>query len=341
MQNMCVVVTFHAWQQMYREEKKAREHAKEIQQQLAIKEKEAEARLQKSQQESELRLKELHDAYARPPMEEIGVQTMNEPIPTQTDEDTFNEIKKQEQEELARIELEKMTKLQQEKEKKEREERFQKFLELERLEDERKKAAESQRQLLEDKSKRPKFSEKGPENLFAQDSLAMVDDSETKADIDNNLKGPLKELDTYSMDSLGSLESITNSPRDVHKLYKHTSQNKKDASSKNGNETSLYPHTTKQGTLAPSSGTAKPELYMSTLHHSYDIQKFEQEGYNFGDKYRHPGILKTSPKKKKELIDNAITTLLGSSGHTYHPQVHSEEAKAWMNEGSVPIVQYK
>ena len=119
---------------------------------------------------------------------------MNEPIPTQTDEDTFNEIKKQEQEELARIELEKMTKLQQEKEKKEREERFQKFLELERLEDERKKAAESQRQLLEDKSKRPKFSEKGPENLFAQDSLAMVDDSETKADIDNNLKGPLKEL---------------------------------------------------------------------------------------------------------------------------------------------------
>ena len=53
MQNMCVVVTFHAWQQMYREEKKAREHAEEIQQQLAIKEKEAEARLQKSQQESE------------------------------------------------------------------------------------------------------------------------------------------------------------------------------------------------------------------------------------------------------------------------------------------------
>jgi hypothetical protein len=125
-------------------------------------------------------------------------------------------------------------------------------------------------------------------------------------------------------------------------LYKHTSQNKKDASSKNGNETtSLYSHTTKHGALVPSSGTAKPELYMNTLHHSYDIQRFEQEGYNFGDKYRHPGILETSPKKKKELIDNAITTLLGSSGHTYHPQVASGEAKAWMNEGSVPIVQYK
>ena len=121
----------------------------------------------------------------------------------------------------------------------------------------------------------------------------------------------------------------------------HTNQTKKDVSGNNGNAVSLYPYTRKQDTIAQTSEATKSTLYTTTLQHSYDIQKFEQEGYNFGDKYKHPGILETSPKKKKELIDSAINTLLGSSGHSYHPQAGSREAKAWINEGSVPIVQYK
>ena len=42
MQNMCVVVTFHAWQKLYKDNKKERLHAAEMQQKLAIEQKEAE-----------------------------------------------------------------------------------------------------------------------------------------------------------------------------------------------------------------------------------------------------------------------------------------------------------
>ena len=102
---------------------------------------------------------------------------MNEPIPTQTDEDTFNEIKQTRG--TGKNRTRKNDKAAGGKKKKEREERFQKFWSLKGWKMNGRKLQDRSVN-SEDKSKRPKFSEKGPENLFAQDSLAMVDDSEIK-----------------------------------------------------------------------------------------------------------------------------------------------------------------
>ena len=87
----------------------------------------------------------------------------------------------------------------------------------------------------------------------------------------------------------------------------------------------------------------KPELYLRNLQHSYDIQKYEQfnDDFNYEQKYgKGVGILETSPKKKKELINQAISTLLGGNDREYHTQSSRNEAKAWIDEGSVPVIKY-
>ena len=188
--------------------------------------------------------------------------------------------------------------------------------------------------------------------MFAQDSLTLgdSDDDENNNSNDNPSKkkktslstskdgliGPLKELETYSVDSLGSLESETNSPRDVHNLYKYTNNNNDDDSnSKTQKKTANNQNAENRLT--------KPELYLRNLQHSYDIQKYEQfnDDFNYEQKYgKGVGILETSPKKKKELINQAISTLLGGNDREYHTQSSRNEAKAWIDEGSVPVIKY-
>jgi hypothetical protein len=342
MQNMCVVVTFHAWQKLYKDNKQQRDHEEEMQQKLALEKKEAEARLQKSQQENEMRMETLRQQYARPPMAEVAIQTMNEPIATQTDEEIIKAILQAEQDEKDRIEEEKRAKLQKEKELKEREEKFQKFLDQERREEEMKKRNEAakaaKRLALQNGNEKGPLASTGRKKkvVFSQDSLADLNDeneTDSKKEDDYDLKlakhgleGPLNELETYSVDSLGSIESA----RKSNDLYKYTADD---------NE---HSNRLKKNDSKTENRLSKPELYLRNLHHSYDVQALALHGeFDYEQKYgRAVGILETSPKKKTELIDQAISTLLGGNDHEYHSQSSRNEAKAWTDEGGVPIIKY-